>query len=145
MLEIVQHASVNLKELTIRQMSVFYIIMFSIVQKLNNGYIIGYSKDMCHPVVRHIDNALEDLLMRKSYESMSHSLTCGCGLLVIYTSHKRPMDLVLVVPALQIEFGNTATLPLVNAEICGCGFTESDSLLLMNITHHNEVIYKASL
>ena len=145
MLEIVQHARVNLKELTIRQMWVTYDVFddAEIEQWLNYWIVKGYVPPSLNCVIGYIDNALEDMLLRKSYESMYHSQTCACGLLKFFTSHKGPMDLVLVIPALQIEFGKTATLPLVNADICG--FTESDSLLLTNTTHCNEVIYKASL
>ena len=81
--------------------------------------------------------------MLESHKSVSNPLVTGFDQLKVYLCLKAPMDLVPVLPVFQIDYGQSATLPLVSADVCG--FSGSGSLLLTHTVHHNEMVYNASL
>jgi len=53
------------------------------------------------------------------------------------------MDLAPALPKFQVEFGQTASPPLIGGDVCG--FSRYDQLLLADSTHHNKAMYSASL
>jgi len=85
----------------------------------------------------------EELLLKESRKLVFNSPSGGSGVIKFYKSLKTPMNLAHVLPVFQVEFGQTATLPVVNADICG--FSHMPFLVLTDSILHNQVVYKASL
>ena len=152
LLELITSCSIKLKELTLSQREIYPISTPSesgfitvvepwlhywttkgfVPRKLNLVFVELYDIDM-----------LGNKLLLESYKSISNPLVSGSGELKVYISLKMPLDLVPVLPVLQVEFGQIATLPCVNAGIHG--FSESGWLLLTHAALHNKEIYKAFL
>ena len=80
-------------------------------------------------------------MLLESNKSLSNSLVSGSGQLKMFNSVKMPLDLVPILPILQVEFGKEAVLPCVDGNLFGF----SGPLLLTHTTYHNKVIYKAFL
>ena len=80
--------------------------------------------------------------MVASHKSKSTGSNGGPGLIKFYSNSCKTVDLTSVLPAFQVEFGHTATLPIVNAKICGFS---GKVLVLTDSTVHNQVVYKALL
>ena len=153
LLELIILYCMNLEELTIREIWLHSIhLRGSGFAKLMEPWIhywksSGFVPHKLHiAVVEYTDELfleLEDFLLMESQKSISTSPNSGFGQLMLYTSLTMPMDLVPVLPVFQVEFGQTASLPLVTADICG--FSGLNLLLLTDTTHHNKTIYKVSL
>ena len=144
LLKIVKCSSTNLKELTVREIWMTYDFFDRAVKPWVNFWMSnGFVPQRLNLVVKDMDNVLEELLMRESCKMISTAPSGASGLIKFYNSLKTPLNLAHVLPVFQVEFGQTATLPIVNADICG--FSHMQFLILTDSIVHNQVVYKASL
>ena len=144
LLKIVKHSSRNLKEITVREIWMTYDFFDRAVEPwLNYWTTNGFVPQRLNLAIKDIDNVVEELLLRECCKLISNTPSGHSGLLKFYNSLKTPMNLAHVLPVFQIELGQTATLPVVNADICG--FSHTQFLILTDGTLRNQVVYKASL
>jgi len=73
------------------------------------------------------------------------SPTDHSGCLTIFSSLKVPMDLFPPLPFLQLQFGQSCTLPFLKPNKCGLLGLEEWDLLLTSTTYHGQVINKAKM
>jgi len=145
LLELIILNGMNLKELTIRKIG----MQSYWIAKSMESWLWYWIMRTCIPhqlnivVDRCIIGGLKHFLLLESHKSVSSSPP-GChGVLKLYSSLKRPMDLAPALPKFQVEFGQTASPSLVGGDVCG--FSRYDRLLLTDSTHHNKAMYRASL
>ena len=144
LLKIVKHSSRNLKEITVREIWMTYDFFDRAVEPwLNYWTTNGFVPQRLNLAIKDIDNVVEELLLRECRKLISNTPSGHSGLIKFYNSLKTPMNLAHVLPVFQIELGQTATLPVVNADICG--FSHTQFLILTDGTLRNQVVYKASL
>jgi len=141
LLIIVKCNRINLKELTVRDICMA--CDRAVEPWLNYWTINGFVPQRLSLVTRDLVKNLEEILMNKSRKLVFNSPSDGSGVVKLYKSLKTPMNLARVLPDFQVEFGQTTTLPVVNANICG--FSQMQFLVLTDSILHNQVVYKASL
>jgi len=143
-LELIVTTSTSLNELTIRESRMMSADLLGFSRKsvqlwLPYWIASGFVPRNLNFIVGNKDR-LEDYLLDAALRSMYNSPGGSCGQLRLYNVLKMPLDLLPVLPLFQVEFGRTSTLPFVSS-----GFFKSSSLLITDTTHHNKVMYKASL
>jgi len=148
LLELIALYRMNLKELTI--VSDFLVKSNFTKRKrswMSHWRSTGFVPPKLNIAVLEGTETIVDYIVNVPYseKSSTTSPVSRCGQIRIYIGLKMPLDLVPVLPVYQVQFGQKGIVPLnfVSADICG--FSESSSVLLTDITHCNKVIYKASL
>jgi len=144
LLEIVKCSSMNLKELTVREICMTYNSFDRTFEPWLNYWTTNrFVPQRLNLVIVGMDTSFEELLMEESRKLVFSSPSGDSGVIKLYKSLKTPMNLAHVLPVFQVEFGPAATLPVVNADICG--FSNMQFLVLTDSILHNQVVYKASL
>ena len=137
----------NLKELTIRESQMMSANLLGFSRKSVESWLPYWIANGFVPsnlnFILDCNKMQEAYLLDASLRSMYNSPADSCGQLRLFNGLKMPMDLAPMLPLFQVEFGQTAILPFVNAD--SYRFSGSSSLLLTDTTHRSKVIYKASL
>ena len=103
---------------------------------------IGNSNCILQNINIHCMNLLHKDLLKVWSQWNPSSPTGGCvGFIRVYNSSKVPLDLFHAVPAFQLQFGQGAMLPLLDASKFG-GRDEGLLLLKTGCSHGNRVAYK---
>ena len=151
-LELIISCNINLKVLTLREMylnrqflsgSSFTAVVEPWLHYWTTKGFVPRKLNLVLKYLYDVDAVLRDKLLLESHRSLSNPLVSGSGQLKVFDIVKMPMDLVPILPILELEFGKGAVLPCVDGNLCG--FSGPGWLLLTHTTYRNKVIYKAFL
>ncbi|XP_065920040.1 uncharacterized protein [Dysidea avara] len=88
---------------------------------------------------------LENALLTEWYKIKSNAPVGHTGCLKLYSTFKKPliMNLALVLPMFQLEYGQSSSLSFVSASSCGLPGWDRDLLLLTDSAYNGRVVCQA--